>query len=47
MLLRDVQLVLRSLIVFREAFPETSSFEDVMKEEFNERADVYVERESE
>ena len=47
MLLRDVQLVLRTLIVFREAFPETSNFEDVMKEEFNERADVYVERESE
>ena len=47
MLLRDVQLVLKTLIVFREAFPETSNFEDVMKEEFNERADVYVERESE
>ena len=47
MLLRDVQLVLRSLIVFREAFPETSSFEDVMKEEFNERTDLYFERNSE
>ena len=47
MLLHDIQLILRTLIVFREAFPETLNVEDVMKEEFNERADVYVEHESE
>ena len=44
MLLRDVQLTLRTLLVFQEAFPQTSSFEEVMREEFDERADLYVEK---
>ena len=43
MLLRDVQLSLKALIVFDYAFPETSRFETIMKEEFNEHAEVYVE----
>ena len=43
MLLRDVQLILKALIVFDYAFPETSHFETIMKDEFNEQADEYVE----
>lgn len=43
MLLRDMQLILKSLIVFDYAFPETSHFETIMKDEFNEQADEYVE----
>ena len=44
MLLRNVQLTLRTLLVFQEAFPQTSSFEEVMREEFDGWADIYVEK---
>ena len=44
MLLRDVQLTLRTLLVFQEAFPQTSNFEEVMKDEFEEQAGLYVEK---
>ena len=46
MLLRDVQMVLRTLIVFRDTYPEASRLWGIMEEEFNAHVDLYVERES-
>ena len=42
MLLRDIQVTLRMMIVFHDAYPTSDEFATTFESEFNDKADTYV-----
>ena len=42
MLLRDVQVTLRAMIVFDDAYPTSDEFAATSESEFNDQADSYI-----
>ena len=42
MLLRDIQVTLRTMIVFHDAYPTSDEFATTFETEFNDQADSYV-----
>ena len=42
MLLRDIQVTLRTMIVFHDAYPTSDEFATTFEAEFNDKADSYV-----
>ena len=42
MLLRDIQVTLRTMIVFNDAYPTSDEFATTFETEYNDLADSYV-----